>query len=67
MSDARANDATALAYRLQRQGQEIANGGKDDRSVEAAPAASRLTRPGRAQAPGEGLCGNISRPREGKH
>ena len=32
--DARANHATALAYRLQRQGHEIAHDGKDDRSVE---------------------------------
>ena len=66
--DARANDATALADRLQRQGHEVANGGKDDRGIE------RLRRhlvrsacPGRAEAPGKGLGGSISRPREGKH
>src|ERR1019366_906882 len=66
--DAGTNDTTAFANRLQRQGHQIANGRKDDRSVE------RLRRhlvgtacPCRAEASSKTLGGDISRPREGEH
>jgi hypothetical protein len=66
--DARADDATALADSLKRQRHEITDSRKDDRGIE------RLrrhlvgsTRPGRTEASGEILGGNISRPREGKY
>ncbi len=66
--DTRANDATALADRLQRQGNEIADGRIDDGRIERL---RRLlvgaARPCHTEAPGEGLGSNITRPGEGKH
>ena len=66
--DAGAHHAAALAYRLQRQRHEIADGRVDDRGIE------RLGRhlvgsagPGRAQAPRERLSGDVSGPREREH
>ena len=63
----RADDAAALAHRLQRQRHQIADGRKDDRGIERLRRQLvRSARPGRAEAPGEGLGGHVSRPREGK-
>ena len=66
--DARADDAPALADRLQRQGDETTHDRKDDCGIERVwRHLVRSARPGGAQPPGESLCGKISRPREGKH
>src|ERR1700722_10828875 len=63
--DARADDATALTDRFQGQGYQVADGRIDDRGIERLPRhLVGAARPGRAQAPGEGLAACISGARE---
>ena len=66
--DARTDNATNLADGSQRQGHEVAHDTKDDCGIERRwRHLVRSAGPSVAQAPGEGLRGNISRPRKGKH
>src|ERR1700690_1145412 len=66
--DTCANDPPALADCLQRNGYEAANGRKDDCTIERFRRyLVGATRPGRSDAPGEGLAGNVSWPRESEH
>jgi hypothetical protein len=66
--DAGANDAPALANRLQRQRDEVSNGREYDRSIEQLR--RRLVgaaRPGGTESPGEGLGGDVSGPGKAKY